>query len=100
MDAAGALTNWTQDSGQQRVEQAQRDFINAILRRESGAAIAESEFSNARKQYFPQAGDSKAVIEQKARNRQLAIDGIQAEVPGGFRRGGASGGVIDFGALK
>lgn len=100
VDAAGALTNWTQDSGQQRVEQAQRDFINSILRRESGAAIAESEFSNARKQYFPQAGDGKAVIEQKARNRQLAIDGLQAEVPGGFRRGGASGGVIDFGALK
>lgn len=100
VDAVGALTNWTQNSREQRVEQAQRDFINAILRRESGAAIAESEFSNARKQYFPQVGDSKAVIEQKARNRQLAIEGLQAEVPGGFRRGGASGGVIDFGALK
>src|SRR5574341_283372 len=37
---------------QQQVDQAQRDFINAVLRRESGAAISPSEFDNARKQYF------------------------------------------------
>lgn len=69
----------------QKAEQAQRDFINAVLRRESGAVIADSEFDNARKQYFPQPGDSKAVIEQKARNRQTAIQGMVAEIPGGLR---------------
>ncbi|WP_286707991.1 hypothetical protein [Psychrobacter sp. UBA2514] len=57
---------------QQQYIQAQRDFINAILRRESGAAIAESEFDNARKQYFAQVGDSAAVKAQKKRNRELA----------------------------
>ncbi len=57
---------------QQQYIQAQRDFINAILRRESGAAIAESEFENARKQYFAQVGDSDAVKAQKKRNRELA----------------------------
>ena len=57
---------------QQQYIQAQRDFINAILRRESGAAIAESEFENARKQYFAQVGDSEAVKAQKKRNRELA----------------------------
>ncbi|MGP4715268.1 hypothetical protein ACTXGL_01335 [Psychrobacter sp. T6-6] len=57
---------------QQQYIQAQRDFINAILRRESGAAIAESEFENARKQYFAQVGDSNAVKAQKKRNRELA----------------------------
>lgn len=57
---------------QQQYIQAQRDFINAILRRESGAAIAESEFENARKQYFAQVGDSAAVKAQKKRNRELA----------------------------
>lgn len=60
----------------QKAEQAQRDFINAVLRQESGAAIADSEFSNAKKQYFPQPGDSKAVIAQKAQNRKLAIQGF------------------------
>lgn len=80
-DVAGAATNWTQRPNQQRVEQARRDFINAVLRRESGAAIAASEFASAEKQYFPQPGDSPAVIEQKQRNRQLAIQGLAAEVP-------------------
>jgi hypothetical protein len=78
---AGALTNFTQSSGQQQVEQAQRDFINAVLRRESGAAIAPSEFENARKQYFPQIGDSPAVLKQKSDNRKLATNLMLQEVP-------------------
>lgn len=64
---------------QQQVEQAQRDFINAVLRRESGAAIADSEFRNAQRQYFAQPGDSPAVRRQKAANRQTAIAGFKAE---------------------
>ena len=51
---AGALANWTQSPQQQQVEQSQRDYVNAVLRRESGAAISNAEFDNARKQYFPQ----------------------------------------------
>lgn len=78
---AGALANWTQSQQQQQVEQGQRDFVNAVLRRESGAAISNSEFDNARKQYFPQPGDSQQVIEQKRRNRDLATAGVLAEVP-------------------
>lgn len=85
----GGLAGWAGnamlgDQGQQ-AEQAQRDFINAVLRRESGAVISEPEFKNAAKQYFPQQGDSKAVLDQKRRNRQLAIRGMEAEIPGGFR---------------
>jgi len=58
-------------------EQAKRDFVNAILRRESGAAISPSEFDNANRQYFPQPGDSQEVIDQKARNRMIALEGVQ-----------------------
>lgn len=61
---------------QQQYVQAQRDFINAVLRKESGAVIADSEFENAQKQYFPQIGDSDEVIAQKARNRELAMNMI------------------------
>lgn len=76
----GMVANTTVASAdQQQVEQAQRDFINAVLRRESGAVIADSEFANARQQYFPQPGDSPAVIAQKARNRQTAIEGMKVE---------------------
>jgi hypothetical protein len=69
------------NDNQQSVEQAQRDFVNAILRRESGAAISPAEFDNARKQYFTQPGDAEQVIAQKARNRALAIQGVMSEVP-------------------
>lgn len=60
-------------------EQAERNFINATLRRESGAAIAESEFENAEKQYFPRAGDDPETIAQKARNRQAVLENMKAE---------------------
>lgn len=73
----GAVANNFLSENEQKAEQAQRDFINAVLRQESGAAIAESEFNNARRQYFPQPGDSKAVIDQKTRNRQLAVQGFK-----------------------
>lgn len=78
---AGRVATALASPKQQQIDQAQRDFINAVLRRESGAVIAESEFQNARMQYFPQPGDSKEVIQQKARNRQIATEGILAEVP-------------------
>lgn len=76
--AAGGIANWMLSRETQQYLQAQRDFINAVLRKESGAAIGQSEFDNARKQYFPQAGDDDAVIQQKAENRARAIEGISA----------------------
>lgn len=76
----GALTGGAANAASapetQMVDQAQRNFINAALRRESGAAISPTEFDNARKQYFPQPGDSPQVIAQKAANRRTAIQGI------------------------
>lgn len=59
-------------------DQAKRNFINAVLRKESGAAIAESEFENADKQYFPQPGDTPEIIAQKRANRELAIRLMEA----------------------
>jgi hypothetical protein len=59
------------------VEQAQRNFVNAVLRQESGAVISPSEFENAQKQYFPQPGDSAKVRDQKRQNRQSAIEGFR-----------------------
>jgi len=67
-------------------EQAQRDFINSILRRESGAVISDSEFDNARKQYFPQPGDSPATLEQKRLNRETAISGLQRSAGPAYKK--------------
>jgi len=70
------LGNYFQDPDYQKFEQARRDFINAILRRESGAVINAEEFVNAEKQYFPAPGDSEEVIKQKRENRRIAIEGL------------------------
>ena len=77
----GAVMNTMSSAKQQQLLQAKRDFVNAVLRRESGAVIADSEFDNAEKQYFPQVGDSPEVQKQKGNNRAIAIRGVQAEVP-------------------
>lgn len=77
----GGMANLALTEEGQQAEQAQRDFINAVLRRESGAVISPSEFANANKQYFVQPNDKPGNIAQKARNRQLAIEGVLNGVP-------------------
>ena len=71
--------NFAQSSEYQQFEQAQRDFINAILRQESGAAIGKDEFVNAERQYFPQVGDKPEVIEQKRRNRETSANALRVQ---------------------
>lgn len=66
---------------EQQVAQAQRDFLNAALRKESGASISATELNNGRRQYFPQPGDKPEVLAQKAQNRQIAIQGILEGIP-------------------
>lgn len=74
-----------------RVEQAQRNFINAVLRRESGASINEGEFNNARQQYFAQPGDTPQVAAQKRANMQQAIAALESSAgPEGMKRIGAA----------
>ena len=63
----------------QKYDQARRNFINAVLRRESGAVIAEEEFDNANKQYFPQPGDTPQVIAQKRKNRDDALSAMKRD---------------------
>ena len=55
----------------QRFDQAKKNFLNAVLRKESGARISEEELEVGDEQYFPQPGDSDGVVSQKARNRAL-----------------------------
>jgi hypothetical protein len=71
-----AAKNYLHSNEYQKFDQAKRDFVNSVLRRESGAAISESEFRNAEKQYFPQPGDSPERIVEKQRNRQDTLASI------------------------
>jgi hypothetical protein len=79
--AASAVvpTNKGKPKELQQQEQAERNFINAVLRRESGASISPTEFESAEKQYFPRWGDDPDTVEQKRQNRLLAIEGMRAE---------------------
>lgn len=69
----------------QMQDQAQRAFVNATLRRESGATISPQEFANAQAQYFPKPGDSPAVIEQKRKNRALVVQGMAKQAGAAYQ---------------
>lgn len=79
----GILPNVLQSSERQQFEQAKRNFVNSVLRRESGAVISDQEFENAEKQYFAQPGDSEQTLLQKAINRNTVINNFyrEANVP-------------------
>jgi len=78
-DQIPGVGNYFTSPNFQIAKQAQADFINAVLRRESGAVISDSEFENAAKQYFPQPGDGPKVLEQKRQNREITLLGFERE---------------------
>lgn len=77
--------------------QAARNFINANLRRESGATIQPHEFQEAKAQYLPVPGDDPETLAMKAANRRLVFDtmrrsaGKAYEPPPLLFRGGTMG---------
>jgi hypothetical protein len=77
---------------QQQVAQARINFITAILRKESGAAIGANEFATAEKNYFPKPGDDAATIAQKQQARKTAIRAMEIQAGPGARQIGGAGG--------
>ena len=93
--------NYAISQDAQKFKQAKRDFVNAILRRESGAVISDSEFANADQQYFPQPGDGPDVIAQKRANRENALAGLRIGAGQGDEEApptiqAPNGGVVDY----
>lgn len=68
--------NWIRDADRQKALQAQRDWVRAKLRKESGAVIADEEMAMEIRTYFPQPGDSAAVVKQKAESRKQANEAM------------------------
>lgn len=80
------LPSAAQSGTYQSYDQAARNFVNALLRRESGAAISQSEFDNARKQYIPQPGDTQQTLKQKKANRDYVFQTMKtAAGPRGYQ---------------
>jgi len=88
-----SLPAFAQSEDVQLYQQAQDNFITAVLRKESGAAISEEEYARAERQYFPQAGDSQATLDQKAENRSTVTAAMKLEAGEAYT---ALSGSLDF----
>ena len=70
----------------------------AKLRKESGAVIADEEMDREIRVYFPQLGDSTAVISQKRDSRKVAQDAMIRSAGRGLGGPGAAPAVLKFDA--
>ncbi|MEC9361904.1 MAG: hypothetical protein VYC42_01650 [Pseudomonadota bacterium] len=78
--AAGAVPlvgNAMVSSRYQQAEQAGREFLASILRKDTGAAVTRQEFELYGKTFLPQPFDSREVLAQKQRARAVALDAIR-----------------------
>ena len=69
------LPEMAKTEDQKRYIAARANWIAAVLRRESGAAIAESEYKGGFEQYFPLVNDSpKVIADKRTARRQVEQD--------------------------
>lgn len=79
------LGNYAQTAEYQKYKQASSNFITALLRQESGAAISKTEFDRYEREYMPQPGDGPEVLAQKNEARRVAIDGMKKGAGPGYK---------------
>ncbi|KPK69945.1 MAG: hypothetical protein AMJ84_08645, partial [Acidithiobacillales bacterium SM23_46] len=77
----------------QRANVAAMEFLAAILRKDTGAAITQKEIDIYGQTYLPQPGDSPQALEQKTRARRRAIDALRAPMSKAAQ--GAVAGALD-----
>ena len=73
--------NYAKSPEFQQAQQAGREFLAAILRKDTGAAITAEETARYGQTYLPRPGDSPQVLEQKKQSRRRALDAIKAGMP-------------------
>lgn len=69
--------NWWLTPDQQVFRNAERELISAVLRKESGASISDTEYAQARETYIPVPGDDPQVLARKAQVRQRLLQGLR-----------------------
>jgi hypothetical protein len=75
----GAPEGYALSGSSQRVLQAQRDWVRAKLRLESGAVIGDEEMAEEIRTYFPQPGEEKATRDQKKQARRQAMEQVKTQ---------------------
>jgi hypothetical protein len=78
VDPTGFIRSRIQSPEFQVAQQAGNEFLQAILRKDTGAAITEQEQRLYGQTYLPQPGDSPQVLTEKKAARRRAIDAIRA----------------------
>jgi hypothetical protein len=77
-DPTGIVRQRAQSDEYQLARQAGEEFLQAILRKDTGAAITKDEQVLYGQTYLPQPGDGPEVIEQKRQSRQRALAALKS----------------------
>ena len=75
------IGNYAKSPQFQQAQQAGLEFLQAILRKDTGAAITPQETASYGQTYLPGPGDSPQVLEQKKQSRRRALEAIKAGMP-------------------
>lgn len=73
--------NYAKTEAFQQAEQAGKEFLQAILRKDTGAAITKEETSEYGSVYLPRPGDRPQLLQQKKSSRLRALEAIKAGMP-------------------
>lgn len=76
--------NWLQSNAGKTYNIASKQFTEARLRKDSGAAIHKDEYANDRMMYFAVPGDGPEQLAQKKRARQAVMDGLKQSAAGAY----------------
>ena len=83
---AGMAVNSSMSPEQQQADNAQRAFVNAIVRSQTGADAKDSEIDNLRKIYFPDSSASPAVKAQMRGLREVVLNSLHRQSGADLRR--------------
>lgn len=108
IDPTGIVRGSVQSDRFQVAQNAGQEFLQAILRKDTGAAITKEEQESYGVTYLPQPGDGPAVLEQKKQARQRALAALEAGMSAdqmlmqerALQSGQAGGGVPDFSSMS
>lgn len=70
----GVLGNFWKDPKYRQAERAAKDFLAIVLRKDTGAAVTDTEFEMYGKIYLPMPGDDEQTIADKRDARQTVLD--------------------------
>lgn len=92
------IGNYAKSAEYQLAEQAGKNFLTALLRKESGATVPPPEEKNYGDIFLPRPGDKKEVLAQKREARRQAAIGVRMGLPAHIIKNMVQQGV-DFTAL-